>query len=115
MWTLNNGSFGCQVRPLLLIHDVPVAQVFVACVLPLRLAGDLAFDLFGSRLVCVICALVREQRRAPRELRIQMDEGFWAGRICLLPASVSRASECQVHEEIGSSSSSSSSTATCHG
>jgi len=105
MWTVNGGPFGCQVCALLLIHDVPVAPFFVACVLPLRLAGDLAFDLFGSCLVCVICALVREQRRARRELRIQMDEGFWAGGICLLPVSVSRAGVCQVHEEIGSSSS----------
>ena len=80
MWTLNGGPFGCQVCPLLLIHDVPVAPFFVACVLPFRLAGDLAFDLFGSCLVCVICALVREQRRARRELRIQMDEGFLGGR-----------------------------------
>ena len=107
MWTVNGGPFGCQVCPLLLIHDVPVAPFFVACVLPLRLAGDLAFDLFGSCLVCVICALVREQRRARRELRIQMDEGFWAGGICLLPVSVSRAGVCQVHEEIGSNSHSS--------
>ena len=109
MWTVNGGPFGCQVCALLLIHDVPVAPIFVACVLPLRLAGDLAFDLFGSCLVCVICALVREQRRARRELRIQMDEGFGAGGICLLLVSVSRAGVCQVHEEIGSSSNSNSS------
>ena len=109
MWTLNGGPFGCQVCPLLLIHDAPVAPFFVASVLPLRLSGDFAFDIFGSCLVCFICALVGEQRRARRELRIQMDEGFWAGGICLLPVSVSRAGECQVHEEIGSSSNSSSS------
>ena len=108
MWTVNGCPFGCQDCPLLLIHDVPVAPFFVACVLPLRLAGDLAFDLFGSCLVCVICALVGEQRRARRELRIQMDEGFWAGGIRLLSVSVSRAGVCQVHEEVGSSSNSSS-------
>ena len=41
-----------------------------------------------------------------------MDEGFWAGGICHLPVSVSRAGECQVHEEIGSNSNSSCSSGT---
>ena len=83
MWTLNGGAFGCHVCPLLLIHGAPVAPLVVACVLPLRLPGDLVFDLRCSRLVCVVvCALVGEQRRARREVRIQMDEGVWAEGIC---------------------------------
>ena len=74
--------------------------------LPLPLSGDLVFDLLCSCLVCVICALVGEPHRARRELRIQMDESFWAGGICLLPVGVSRAGVRQVHEEVGSRSNS---------
>ena len=108
MWTLNGGAFGCHVCPLLLIYGAPAAPLVVACVLRLRLFGDLVFGFLGSCLVCIVRVFVGEQRRARRELRIQMDEGFGAGGICLLPVSVSRAGVCQVHEEIGSSSSSSS-------
>ena len=108
MWTLNGGAFGCHVCPLLLIYGAPAAPLVVACVLRLRGFGDLVFDFRCSCLVCIVRVFVGEQRRARRELRIQMDEGFWAGGICLLPVSVSRASVCQVHEEVGSSSNSSS-------
>ena len=76
------------------------------CVLRLRLVGDLVFDVLCSCLVCIVRVFVGEQRRARRELRIQMDEGFWAGGICLLSVGVSHAGVCQVHEEVGSSSNS---------
>ena len=108
MRTLNGGAFGCDACPLLLIYDAPVAPLVVACVLPLRLSGDLVFDFLCSCLVCIVRVFVGEQRRARRELRIQMDEGFWAGGICLLSVSVSHAGVRQVHEEVGSSSNSSS-------
>ena len=107
MWTLNGGAFGCDARPLLLIYGALVAPLVVACVLPLRLSGGLVFDFLCSCLVCIVRVFVGEQRRARRELRIQMDEGFWAGGMCLLPVSVSRTGVCQVHGEVGSSSNSS--------
>ena len=53
------------------------------------------------------CALVGEQRRAWREVRILMDGGFWAGGICLLPVGASRAGARRFFEEIGNSSNSS--------
>ena len=107
MWTLIGGAFGCHVCPLLLIYGAPAAPLVVACVLRLRLFGDLVFDFLCSCLVCIVRVFVEEQRRARRELRIQMDEGFWAGGICLQPVSVSRAGVCQEHEEVGYNSNSS--------
>ena len=108
MWTLNGGAFRCHVCPLLWIYGAPAAPLVVACVLRLRVFGDLVFDFRCSCLVCIVRVFVGEQRRARRELRIQMDEGFGAGGICRLPVSVSRAGVCQVHEEVGYNSNSSS-------
>ena len=65
--------------PLLLIYSAPAAPLVVACVLRLRLFGDLVFDFRCSCLVCIVRVFVGEQRRARRELRIQMNDGFWAG------------------------------------
>ena len=72
--TLYSGDVGTSRCELSTV--APSDAMFARCfdVLRIRLFGDLVFDFLCSCLVCIVRVFVGEQRRARRELRIQMDE-----------------------------------------